>query len=130
LREAIGDVSAKVSGDAFQAADGDGFGVQTSAATGRLTRPITGSAEYGRENVGLPIQHVSIGISSLRNEPDVFRNIGVGGTSPLAIHYFVEVVRIGGIGRMHFGADLLTSANLKPVELPVIVTMAFELGFF
>jgi hypothetical protein len=43
----------------------------------------------------------------------------VGGTSPLAIHYFVEVVRIGDIGRMHYGLDLLTSSL---VELSVIVT--------
>jgi len=103
LRKAIADVSAKIGGDAFQAADGDWFGVQASPAAGWLAGPVAGSAEDSRENVGMPIEHIGICVFSLGDEPDVFRDVGVGGTGPLAIHYFVEVVRIGDIGRMHSG---------------------------
>ena len=42
-----------------------------------------------------------VGVPALRDQPDVFGNVGVGRTGPLAIDYFVKVVRIAGISWMH-----------------------------
>ena len=46
------------------------------------------------KHVGLPVQQVGVGVSALRDQADVFGHIRVGRARPLAIHNFVEVVRV------------------------------------
>ena len=75
---------------------------KTSAAAGGLARAVAGAAENAGENVRLAVEHVGVGVPALRDQPDVFGHIGVRGTSPLAIDNFMKVVRVAGIGRIHF----------------------------
>ena len=65
-----------------------------SAAAGRLAGTVAGAPENAGENVRFAIEHVGVGVSALRDQADVFGDVGVGGTSPLAIHDFMVVVRI------------------------------------
>ena len=44
---------------------------------------------------------VGVGEAALRDQADVFRNIGVGRAGPLAIHNSMVVIRMGGIGGFH-----------------------------
>ena len=108
-RQQAGDIAAQIGGDALEAADGDGldpsFG-QASAAAGGFAGAVAGAAENAGEDVRLPIEHVGIGVPALRDQTNVFGNVGVGGTSPLAVDYFMKVVRIGGISRMHWDGRL------------------------
>ncbi len=51
-----------VGGDAFQAADGDGFVFDTAASAGGLARAVAGTTENSWEYVGLPVDHVRVGV--------------------------------------------------------------------
>ena len=98
FRKAIRDVVAQVGRDALQAADGDGFAVHAAAAAGRLAGAIAGAPENRGEHIRFPVEHVGVGIAALRDQTNVFGNIGVGRTRPLAVHDFVEVVRVVDVG--------------------------------
>src|SRR5262249_44840964 len=72
-----------------------------AAAAGRLAGPVTDASENAGKDVRVPIHHVGIGETALRDQADVFRNIGVSRAGPLAIHNSMVVVRICGISRFH-----------------------------
>ena len=59
------------------------------------------ASEDARKHVGLPIDEVRVGEAALGDQPDVFRDIGVGRTGPLAIDHTVIVVGVRGICRFH-----------------------------
>jgi hypothetical protein len=68
------------------------------------TRPRRQAGSQGRsqvrpriagKHIRLPVEHVGVGIAALRDQPDVFGNVGVGRTGPLAVHNFVEVILAG-----------------------------------
>src|SRR5579871_5511942 len=90
--------------DALQAADRDGlaFGLalfgKAAAAAGWLAGPIAGTPENSREHVRFAIEHVGIGETALRNQSDVFGNVGVGRASPLAIDDLVKIPRVVNVG--------------------------------
>ena len=63
------------------------------ATTGRLARPLACAPEDARKYVRLPIDHVGVGVAARRDQSDVFGNWCVSRTCPLAIDYFMEVVR-------------------------------------
>src|SRR5258708_5029326 len=91
------DFAAMIRGDALEAADGDGFRVtfligQSSAAAGRLAGAIASAAEDRREDVGFPVQHVGGREFALRDEANVFRDVGVRGAGPLAINDLVKIL--------------------------------------
>ena len=98
---------ATISSDALQTADRDGFAVHTPTATRWLTRPIASAAQDSGEYVRLAVEEIRISVSALGDQTDVFGNIGVSGTSPLTVHYFVEVVRIASICRLHNAENIL-----------------------
>ena len=81
-----------IGGNAFQTADGDRLAIKTTAAACRLARSIASTAKNGREHIRLTIEHIGVGKTPLRNEPDIFGHIRVCRTGPLAIHNFVEVI--------------------------------------
>ena len=85
-------LAAIVGGDAFQAADGHRLVLDAPAAAGRLARPVAGAAENAREDVGLPVDHVGVGVPAFSDQSDVFGNWCMGRTGPLAIDDLVEVV--------------------------------------
>ena len=101
LRQEVGDVAAQIGRDALQAADGDGLAIHAAAAAGGLARTVAGAAENRGEHVRFPVDHVGVGVPALRDQADVFGNVGVGRTGPLAIHDFVEVVRVVDVRGVH-----------------------------
>ncbi len=74
------------------------------------TRPRRQAGSQGRsqvrpriagEHVRLPVEHVGVGVTALRDQADVLGNVGVGRTGPLAIDNFVEVVRVADVRGVH-----------------------------
>ena len=98
----------EIGGDALEAADRDrlllavhqGLVLDPAASAGRLAGAVAGAAEDSREDVGLPVDHVGVGISPVGDQPDVLGDRGVGGAGPLAVDDLVEVIRILDIGRL------------------------------
>ena len=68
---------------------------------GWLTGAVTGAPENAWEYIGIPIDHVGVGVALLGDEPDVLRHGSVGRACPLTIHYLVKVVGVVNIGRFH-----------------------------
>src|SRR5216683_4718941 len=98
----------EVGGDALQATDRDrfllavhqGLVLDAAAPAGRLAGAVAGAPEDSREDVGLPVDHVGVGVPPVGDQPDIFGDRGVGGAGPLAVDDLVEVVRILDIGRL------------------------------
>ena len=86
------DLAAMVGGDALQAADRDRLAVHASAAARRLARPIAGAAQDAREHVRLAVEQVGVGEAALRDQADVFGDVGMRRTRPLAVDDPVVVV--------------------------------------
>ena len=69
----------------------------TTAPAGRLTGAVARPAEDAREDVGLPVDHVRVGVATVRDQPDVLRHIGVRRTGPLAVDNLMVVPGIGDV---------------------------------
>ena len=95
------DIVPMVGGDALQAADGDGLGFHALAAAGRLAGPVADAPEDAGEDIRMAVDHVGVGETPLRDQPDVFGNVRVRWAGPLAIHDLVKVVGMRGIGWLH-----------------------------
>ena len=96
----------KVSGDALQSADRDRLTfaltcIDPLAAAGGFTGAIASSPKNPRENVRLAIDHVRFGVLPLRDQTDVFRNVGVRRTSPLAVDDFMKIRGVAYVARFH-----------------------------
>src|SRR6185503_10763096 len=76
------DITLLIGSHALQAADCYWLAIQPCAAARRLTRTIASAAKNTREYVRLPVQHVGVGVTALRDHPDVFRNVRVRGARP------------------------------------------------
>ena len=90
-----------IGGDALQPADCDRLGFDAPAAARRLARAIADAAENAGKNVRLTVDHIGVREFTLRDEPNVFGNVGMGLAGPLAVDYAMKVIRISGIGRFH-----------------------------
>ena len=90
-----------IGGDALQPADRDGLAVDAAAAARRLARAIAGAAKNAREHVRLAIEDVGVIEPALRDHPDVFRDVRMRGTRPLAVDDLVVVIRVRGIRPIH-----------------------------
>ena len=114
LGKAVRDVVAQIGRDALEAADGDGLAIHAATAAGGLARTIASAAENRGKYIRLPVEHVGVGIAALRDQADVFGNVGVGRTGPLAVHNFVEVVRIVDVRGVHtWILSISTTVNLR-----------------
>src|SRR6266496_3115793 len=91
------DITPQIGRDTLQPADGDGLTVYPFAPARRLARPVARASENARKYVRLPVEHVCICVPALRNQPDVFRYVGMRRAGPLAIHYLMKVVWIADI---------------------------------
>ena len=100
-RQSVLDVFFKICGNPLQAADGHWLLFNPAPSAGGFTGSVAGTPEYSGENIAVPIHHIRIGIALFGDQSNVFRNGGMSGASPLAIHYFVEIFRIGDIRRLH-----------------------------
>ena len=94
-------LAAVVGGDALQAADRDRLAVHAAAAARRLAGAIAGAPENAGEHVRLAIEHVRVGEPPLRDQPDVFRDVRVRRTRPLAVDDLVVVVGVFHLGTVH-----------------------------
>jgi len=109
-RHAAVQLALVVGGGALEAADGDRFFLDAAAAAGRLARTVAGPPEDSREDVGLPVDHIGVGVPTLGDHPDVFGDRGMGRTGPLTIDHFMKVIRRLDIRRFQ-----LRNAPLPPL---------------
>ena len=72
-----------------------------SAPASRLARPVAGAPQHAGKHIGMPVDHVGVGVTPRRDQPDIFRHGRVRRTCPLAVHDLVKVIRILGVGRRH-----------------------------
>ena len=101
-----------IGGDALQTADRDRFGFDAAASARRLAGPIADAAENAGKDVRFTVDQIGLRELSLRDEPDVFGNVGMGRAGPLAIDDAMKVIRISGIGRFHrYVSPLLTASH-------------------
>ena len=113
-REAVVDIAAKVGRHALQAADGDGCSVHAPSPAGRLARAVASAAQNSRKDVGLAVEHVGIGVPALRDQPDVFGDIGVRRAGPLAIDHLVVIAGIADICRLHASIPIFRGPSGGP----------------
>ena len=95
-----GDVVLVVGGDALQPADRHRLRLHPPAPAGRLAGAVAGAAENAREDVGLPVDHVGVGVAAVGDQPDVFGHRRVRRAGPLAVDDLVEVLWRLGIRRL------------------------------
>ena len=86
---------------AFIGLTGDRFFVQPPAPAGRLAGPVADATEDAGKHVALAVDHVRIVEAALRDQADVFGNVGMRGTAPLAIDYLVKIIRVRRVGPFH-----------------------------
>ncbi len=85
----------------FESADGHRLVFHTAASAYRLAGSVTGPAKNPRKDVGLPVDHVGIGVTARCDQADVLGYRCVRRAGVLAIHHFVEVLGIFRIGCFH-----------------------------
>ncbi len=90
-----------VGGDALQPADRHRLRLDAAPPAGGLARPIARPTEDSREDVGVPVDHVGVGVAPGCDQPDVLRYRRVRRAGPLAIDDFVEVGGVADLGRGH-----------------------------
>src|SRR5258706_12407579 len=100
------DVVFVVGRHALQAADRDGLRRFASffdayAPTGRFARAVAWASQNARKHIGLPINHIGVAVASSGNQADIFGHRRMGGTRPLAIDDFGEIVRVRNTGGFH-----------------------------
>ena len=97
-----------VGGDALEAADRDRLllaldqvlVLDAAAPAGGFTRSVAGAPQDPREDVGLPVDHVRVGVPPVGDQTDVLGDRGMGGTGPLTVDDLVKVVGILDVGRL------------------------------
>ena len=97
-----------VGGDALEAADRDRLllaldqvlVLDAAAPAGGFTRPVAGPPQDPREDVGLPVDHVRVGVPPVGDQTDVLGDRGMGGAGPLAVDDLMKVVGILDVGRL------------------------------
>lgn len=100
-RHARRDVVLEVGGDALQAADRHRLFLDAAAPAGRLARSVAGAPEHARKHVGLPVDHVGVGIPPVCDQPDIFGNGCMRRAGILAVDHLVEVLRVGNVRTLH-----------------------------
>ena len=100
-RQQVSVLALEIGRNAFETADGDGRGVNAGAPADRLTRTVARAPQDGGEHIRLAVEHIRLGVAPLRDEPDVLGDIGVGGAAPLAVDYFVVIIRVLDVGWFH-----------------------------
>jgi len=98
-----------ISRHALETANSDRLFFNTAAATSGLTRPVTNTPQHARKHIAFPVHDISVRITLLGYEADIGRNRRMGGTGPLTINNFMEVIWIRSISRLH---RTIISANL------------------
>src|SRR6185437_16083126 len=114
---ALGDVALVVGGDPLQATNCNRFRLDSPAPAGRLAGAIARPSEYPRKDVGLPVDHVGVGISPFGDQPDVLRHRCVRRARPLTIDDLVEVLWRLGVRRLQLSTRPFLSSPPPPADL-------------
>ena len=101
FRKQVCDLAAMVGGNALQTANRHRLAIHALAPAGRFAGPVARSPENRRKNVRLAVEHIRVGVTALRDEADVFRDIGVRRTGQLTVHDLMEVIRIANVCWLH-----------------------------
>src|SRR5262249_52491485 len=107
---------AQIGGDALETTNRDRLFVDARATARGFARPIARPTEDAREYVRFPVEHVCVGVASLRDEPDVLGDVGMRWARPLTINDFVEVTWLRYVRRLQLGA----SASERPRTLKLL----------
>ena len=118
LRQTIRNVVTMVGSDPFETANGHRPVFDAAAATRRLAGPVTDAPEDAGKYVGIAVFDVGVAEATLGDQPNVQGNIGVCRTSPLTIHDLVEVIRVGGISRLH--SRVFLAIDSRPTPYPIL----------
>ena len=116
LRQTRRDVFPVISSNPFQAANSDRLVFDAPAPASWLAWAVTHATQDARKNIGFAVFDIRITETALRDESNVFGYIGVGRTGPLAIDYFVKVIGIRSISRLH----LFTAAGSADAVHPLL----------
>src|SRR5690606_20953354 len=92
-----------VCGDPLEPTDGDRFLFHTAAATGGFARTVARPAQNAGKNVGVPIDHIGLGVAALGDQSYVLGYGCMCRAGVLAIDYLMEVFGIVNIGRFQLG---------------------------
>ena len=100
--QAIDDRIFVVCGDPLESANGHRLFFNSAATAGGFAGAIAGASENAREHIGLPVDHVSVVVTLLGNQSNIFRDRCMRGTRVLAIDDLVEILRVTDISWFHF----------------------------
>ena len=78
-----------------------GDSVDAAPAARGLAGPVAGAPEDPREDVGLAVGHVRVGVPALSDETDVLGDVGVGRAGPLAVNDPMKVIRVRRVSWVH-----------------------------
>jgi len=95
------DLSAQIRRHALEPTNSYRLGIDALAPAGRFTGAVASTAQNPGEDIRLPVEHIGTGVFTLRDEPDIFRNICMRRARPLAVDNFMVVVWILNVGRFH-----------------------------
>ena len=98
-----GDVVLVVGGDALQPADRDRLLLDPAAAAGRLAGPVAGAPEDPREDVGLPVDHIGVGVAARRRSAGCIPARACGPDRPTGNRRPCGSSSGRGVGRLHAG---------------------------
>ena len=101
LRQAMIDGLFLVCSNTLEAADGDRVFLYASASACRFTRSVAGSPQHTGKHIGFPVNHVGVAITLDGDESDVLGYGSMCGTTVLAVHDLMEILRITDISRFH-----------------------------
>ncbi len=87
-----------VGGDALEAADRHRLLLHPAAPTGGFAGSVAGAPENARKHVGVPVDHVGVGVALRGDQADVLRHRRVRRTGVLAVDYLVEILGIVDVG--------------------------------
>src|SRR5690242_11451106 len=72
------DIVLEIGSDTLEPADCDWIFLDAAAPAGRLAGAVTGPAQNSWKDIRFPVDHVGVAVATLRNQPDIFRDWGVG----------------------------------------------------
>ena len=91
-----------IGGDTFQSTDRNRLFVNASAPTSRLAWAVACSAEDPGKHIGIPVDHVRLGVSPSGDQADVFGNRRMRGARVLAVDDLMKILGILYVSWFHF----------------------------
>jgi hypothetical protein len=90
----------------LESANSNGLLVDPPAPTGGLARPVTSTPENTGKHIGIPVDHVCLGIAPFGDQTNILRHRRMGWTCILAVHHLVEILGIFYVSWFQKGRSL------------------------